>query len=124
MSSPDSTFQTVSRSRRRDEPAGAAGKRKLRAKWLGQAAATPGARLCPFGPATTPPRTPLQSLWTVSAQRAVDLAERAADARAERGHDRDAGDEDEGEHDCVLDCGRAVFAHQEPANLRFQSRHV
>src|SRR5205814_4078071 len=34
-----------------------------------------------------------------AAQRAVDLAERGARAGAERGDDRDAGHQDEGEHD-------------------------
>src|SRR3954467_10562685 len=38
-----------------------------------------------------------------TAEAAVDLAERRADARAERRDDGDAGDDDQGEHDGVLD---------------------
>src|SRR5262249_19656272 len=52
-----------------------------------------------------------------AAERAVDLAEGGAGAGAERGHDRDAGHEDQGQHDRVLNRRRTVFADQELTNL-------
>jgi len=50
-------------------------------------------------------------------------AEGAADACAEVRDDRDAGDQDQGKHDCVFDGGGSVIAGQETGNQGAKTRH-
>src|SRR4051812_19145312 len=58
-----------------------------------------------------------------TAQRGVDVVEGAADDGAERLHDGDAGDQDRGEHDRIVDRPRAGYAGQELADSRGERLH-
>src|SRR5207237_1115200 len=70
-----------------------------------------------------PARLLSQTLAADLARVGADVAEGVAGIGAERGHGRDAHDDDQSEHDGVFDRGRAVFVLQEADQVLTELTH-